>query len=318
MSLSERAPAYAGLSVAQADARRVAEMLRAGPSALPYIIEELEIGDSAVCAAGAARAAGQGVPASAVLVSVERWLFSDQVVDLDGRRVGLLAELFAAFGRVAVDADTRARLDEIAAMTMRPFDDATASVLRDVLEMHPQSCAGVSPCCALPIEAPARGRGCEEISDIDLQDATGQTIAFNEVFAAPVNVIAFFYTRCMNPQKCALTVQKMGALAMLVPDNVTCAAISYDPVFDTPALLARYARSRGLPAYNPLRLLRAPQGMGTLIEHFDLGVGYGETTVNRHRIEVFLIDARGQIIDSILRRSWSVEEAFALIEKHSR
>jgi protein SCO1/2 len=314
-ALFERAPAYAGLSVVEADMMRAAAMLRAGPSALPYIVEELELGDSAICAAGAARAAGQGVPPAALLVCVERWLFSDRMVELNGQRVGLLAELFAAFGRVSLDADTRGRLEEIAAMTMRPFDDATANVLREVLAMPTRR---DGPCCAPPACSTAQDRAGHEISDIPLHDALGQTAPFHQVFAAPLNVIAFFYTRCMNPQKCALTVQKMGMLAARSPQGVTCAVITYDPAFDTPAVLARYARSRGLPADSPLRLLRAPEGMADLIDHFDLGVGYGETTVNRHRIEVFLTDSRGRILESILRRNWTVEDVSGLVARQSR
>ena len=52
-------------------------------------------------------------------------------------------------------------------------------------------------------------------------------------------------------------------------------------------------------------------GLDTLARYFQLGVGYGPSTVNRHRIEAHLLDARGEIAESFTRLQWTPEAVLA-------
>jgi protein SCO1/2 len=65
------------------------------------------------------------------------------------------------------------------------------------------------------------------------------------------------------------------------------------------------------------RLLRSVEGIGLLRSWFRLGVSFFESLVNRHRIEIFLLDGRGRIAGSFQRFHWSesevVDQAAALL-----
>ena len=52
------------------------------------------------------------------------------------------------------------------------------------------------------------------------------------------------------------------------------------------------------------RFLRTRVGFDALREFFELGVNYGPCLVNRHRIELFVLDERGRIRASFTRLQW--------------
>ena len=64
----------------------------------------------------------------------------------------------------------------------------------------------------------------------------------------------------------------------------------------------------GLEFGEQCQLLRSTGPFDPIRDALDLGVGYGSSTVNRHRIELFLIDRAGMIVDSRLRRLWQAQE----------
>src|SRR5215468_1886600 len=73
---------------------------------------------------------------------------------------------------------------------------------------------------------------------------------------------------------------------------------SYDPAFDIPERLRGYAENRGVLMNAGHRMLRAVDGINALRVHFELGVNFIASLVNRHRIEVYLLDAAGGIAAS--------------------
>ena len=46
---------------------------------------------------------------------------------------------------------------------------------------------------------------------MELEDQDGARVTFGEFFAGKPSVVAFFYTRCDNPNKCSLTITKLGS-----------------------------------------------------------------------------------------------------------
>ena len=125
--------------------------------------------------------------------------------------------------------------------------------------------------------------------------------------------MAFFYTRCDNPYKCSLTITKLAALQDRfaqrgIADAVTIAAITYDPAFDVPERLRRYGTDRGVRFGERTRFFRVTSGFADFRRRFDLGVNYGPSTVNRHRIEVHVLDAEGRVAASFTRRQWEVDK----------
>ncbi len=65
----------------------------------------------------------------------------------------------------------------------------------------------------------------------------------------------------------------------------------------------RYGRDRGLPFGPAVRLFRAVTGWEVLRDHFALRVGYTASVVNRHAIELFLLDG-GTVVRTWARTRW--------------
>jgi protein SCO1/2 len=121
--------------------------------------------------------------------------------------------------------------------------------------------------------------------------------------------VVFFYTRCDNPLKCSLTITKLARVQRLLEargltGQIRTAAITYDPGFDISARMRRYGQDRGVRLDDDHRLLRAPEALGALRGHFGLGVNFIESLVNRHRIELFVLDPAGRIAARFERIRW--------------
>jgi protein SCO1/2 len=174
-------------------------------------------------------------------------------------------------------------------------------------------------CCVLPHGvrevlrwAPELRRGSASVDSVLFEDQNGDTIAFRDFFRGRPCVVVFFYTRCDNPLKCSLTITRLARLQQLLEGRglggIRTAAITYDPGFDTPERLRRYGESRGVRLNADNRMLRAKDGLAVLRAHFRLGVNFVESLVNRHRVELFVLDAGGRIGASFERLRWDEEQ----------
>lgn len=175
-------------------------------------------------------------------------------------------------------------------------------------------------CCSLPdglgnVLAWARGsrRACQDVEAIVFEDHQGANVTFAEFFWGNPSVVVFFYTRCDNPQKCSLTIAKLARIQGLLSergliDQIRTAAITYDPAFDSSERMRGYGKNRGVQLSAGHRILRPTEGINALRTHFRLGVNFVESLVNRHRIEIYLLDAAGAIAASYERIHWDEEQ----------
>lgn len=175
-------------------------------------------------------------------------------------------------------------------------------------------------CCTLPSGlkntfswALSSRRGCEPIESTVLEDHNGELITFKEFFRGHPSIVVFFYTRCDNPLKCSLTVTKLARIQKLLgarglTDQIHTAAITYDPAFDLPERIRGYGQHRGVRMDARHRMLRATAGIDTLRRHFKLGVNFIESLVNRHRVEVYILDSDGRIAASFERIHWDEQQ----------
>jgi hypothetical protein len=78
----------------------------------------------------------------------------------------------------------------------------------------------------------------------------------------------------------------------------------------------RRGKNRGVIFDDSDRFLRTTAGLGALQEYFDLGVNFGQASVNRHRIELFVLDHEVAIAARFTRLQWNLDQvlhhAFAL------
>ena len=175
-------------------------------------------------------------------------------------------------------------------------------------------------CCKLPAGLTSKfswpwkaRRSTESIGATVFEDHDGASITFNEFFQGRPSIVVFFYTRCDNPLKCSLTVTKLARVQKLLKlqnldEQIQTAAITYDPEFDLPERIRRYGEKRDVHLDTSHRMLRATEGIDSLRQHFKLGVNFVESLVNRHRLEVYILDSKGQIAASFERLHWDEQE----------
>jgi protein SCO1 len=162
------------------------------------------------------------------------------------------------------------------------------------------------------------------LSRVLFEDQAGKSVSYEAFFLGRPSIVVFFYTRCDNPEKCSLTLHKLGNVVRLLGERglaarIRTAAISYDPGWDVPDRLTGYAKNRDLPFDDEHRVLRTLEGEKELREHFELGVNFVESLVNRHRVELYILDECGRIAASFARLQWDetsvVEQAAALLRE---
>ena len=173
----------------------------------------------------------------------------------------------------------------------------------------PMGCCG-SPEPSLGDEEEPVPRGWEGVV---VEDQDAQQHPLGSLLSSRPTVVAFFYTRCPDPNKCSLTIGQLAEAQGLlidrsIDDKVGILALSYDPGYDGPDRLLRYGQDRGVRFGPTARLARAVAGHDQLRAGFRLRVGYRDTIVNRHAIEVFLVDSAGVIVATWARRRWDPAE----------
>ena len=320
--------------------------------ALLFVLEELETGRDAYLVAAAARALrSYPTPKAAfapfVMRAIDNIRYHDEPVALD--RYGEYAtsntgatpvsELLATLTWLGPHA--RAVLPELKTWQANPsglfqkfrreVEQAVGAIDggTSIDEGSQDSC-----CCKLPVGlgdvrfwAPGSRRSSVTIESTLFEDHDGATITFGEFFRGHPSIVVFFYTRCDNPQKCSLTIAKLARLQKSLAeqglaDRISTSAITYDPAFDVPERLAGYGRNRGVRLDGRHRMLRAIEGGDALRRHFKLGVNFIESLVNRHRVEVYILDAAGRVAASFERIHWEeqkvIDRAAALLQEERR
>jgi cytochrome oxidase Cu insertion factor (SCO1/SenC/PrrC family) len=266
--LRQDAPHAAGLSTT--DAERVRAHLLASfetrgipDDARSAVAEELRTSVSPAVLAGAARAVRTLGP------------------NADGEWADLLRD--AADRISTADVFVRWHPDAISPGWMRT---ARGELLATLEELGP-SATGTGTAAG---ELPVLTLDPDSLGRVLLEDQDGATTTLADALVGHETVLAFFYTRCMNPAKCSLTITRLADAARTTEDGGRAhLAMTYDPAYDSPARLRRYGAERGFPFGNRARFVRATGAQGDVRALFALRVGYGPTTVNEHARELFLV-----------------------------
>ncbi|MFN0091512.1 MAG: SCO family protein [Acidimicrobiales bacterium] len=304
--------------------------------ALPYVLEELESAHDPYLTAVAARVLRTTSPRAAFAAPLLDALLyirqRDDVVRLDayggygstGESTTATAEVLRTIGWLAEEG--RAALPRLRALRDERPGPVTVAAVEDAIaaiEVAPGRSAG---CCCSPAEPslqtePTHTSLPADLYGVEFEDQDGVRLRFEEFFVGRPAIVVFFYTRCDNPTKCALTISKLGRLRRLLrdeglDDDVRTAAITYDPAFDLPDRMTQYARSWGAPTGADHRMLRTTDDFSVVKTHFELGVNYGPSLVNRHRLEAYVLGPDGTIAASVTRLRWSerdlIDRAVAL------
>lgn len=190
--------------------------------------------------------------------------------------------------------------------------DHTIALLEQALAEKTRN-APTQSCCATQQQASQDRPALQSILNTRFEDQHGEHLSYKQFLCGQPSLVVFFYTRCENELKCPVTIRKLGelqsALQQLELDKkIHTAAISYDPVYDTPARLEQYRRSAGAKSSPQFRMLRSLDDFTIIRDYFQLGVSYGSATVNRHRLEAYVLNTNGEIAYESTRVSWTVDE----------
>lgn len=334
--LAEQSPLFAGRGTNEAERLRgyilaSFETARLPPEALPFVLEELETGRNPYTVAAAARAlrGALDVPAEApalLVGAIARLRGSDDVVSFErfepipasGNAVTALADLartLALLGPRAkpaledLQALIRAEGETFSPAIRAELADAAEAIARPGVSAPACGCADGAEAVAPRIAASSASAARKDLPELALENQDGTRLSFSDAFSGRPTALAFFYTRCTNPEKCSLTVTRLARLARLVTEELDAnvAGITYDPGFDRPARLKTYGADRGMIFSPRCCLLRTVGPFDPLREAFDLGVGFGPVTVNRHRLDLVVLDASLGVAERFERRLWHEE-----------
>ena len=162
-----------------------------------------------------------------------------------------------------------------------------------------------------------------EAPDFELLNFDRSSVSRSDLLGK-IWVGAFIFTRCPGP--CPLISQRMKEIqAQLETDNTRLVSFTVDPEFDTPAVLAAYARqwSKGTPNWffltseDPSELERVAAGFKVAAARIETETDEVPDIV--HGTHLFVVDQNG-IVRSFVGSSsaGSVQEVLHLIERLAR
>ena len=308
-------------------------------AAVPYILEELESGGDAYLVAAAAKALrGLDEPPPRVLhflfKAVENIRGLDDTLTFESYRprwpvaapTTALKELFITFGSLGGRArEALPGLERLLARGPKSFAAPIRAEIESAVErIRADETEEGGSCCTPPKgsglfvrRGGQRGASPASAARVELEDQEGRTFTFGDFFSGKPSVVVFFYTRCDNPNKCSLSVTKLARLQRAICEagltgRLKTAAITYDPAYDLAPRLKAYGANRGVRFGDDDRILRARGDFKGLAGYFDLGASFAGSLVNRHRIELFILDGRGRIVYTFARLQWDVGEVLHL------
>jgi protein SCO1/2 len=149
--------------------------------------------------------------------------------------------------------------------------------------------------------------------DVPVVDQDGEAYPLARLADRPL-ALAFFYVRCDNPNRCALTVNAMVRLQRAVErdglgDRVRLLLATYEPQADTPAILKRFGADRGFRFGSGARMLRPdPARAAELFDELAAPVNFSAGWVNVHGLVLYLIDGRGRYVRTYHTLLWDSDE----------
>lgn len=215
------------------------------------------------------------------------------VVGLDGSSKDFWLGLIEGARRRISGRDERISLETItaqpccAAQTADQALAAAACALQEAAPLVPGDCSDTAepvPFTLVP----------SMLAGTVLEDQDGGTHRLDDLVRDGGALIGFFYTRCMNPLKCAATVRLLGKVAevaSLEARPFRTIGISYDGPFDVPERLLRFGHDHGYNFGPNAVLTRCREGWEALDRSIRLRVNYGGVTVNVHAVELFFLGA---------------------------
>lgn len=134
----------------------------------------------------------------------------------------------------------------------------------------------------------------EPVKNFPLVNHEGKPFQLHDLKGSSV-LVSFIFTRCPLPKMCPLTVTRNKALlaewkkqGMKPPLKLLL--VTLDPAFDTPAVLKKFAKDRGLDTTHVTLATGAPQALTDLAAEFNV-VGIPSEGSISHNMKSILLGA---------------------------
>lgn len=152
-----------------------------------------------------------------------------------------------------------------------------------------------------------------------LYNQDGKTITQKDLLGKIV-VLNFIFTRCGVPTMCPASTKKMVELQKLVHDNrlsnnVSFVTISFDPIFDTPAILKKYAEAYKIDLSNYSFLTGDAEVIKNLTRLFGVYTISEKGTIN-HTMKTMVINKNGKVIYGACKIDWQPKTFLQIIKKN--
>jgi protein SCO1 len=161
----------------------------------------------------------------------------------------------------------------------------------------------------------------ETVPDGSFVDQSGRKRRFRDFKGSPV-VMTFIYTRCPDATFCPLMDRHFAALQNTLKQNpalkdVRLVTVSFDPATDTPAVLAKHAKSLDADLSRWTFLTGDRDEVDQFASRF--GVSVARSLTDRrditHNLRTAIIDADGRLVKAYTGNDWSPEQVLADLGK---
>lgn len=143
-------------------------------------------------------------------------------------------------------------------------------------------------------------------------DETGRLVRLNS-YAGRTVIVGFIYTRCTD--ECPIISGKFARLQRLLdPARFHLIEITIDPNYDSPRVLAAYARRFGADPAEWSLLTDEPSRLALLLDRFDvssLEVGGENDAQIEHDNPLYIVAPDGRIADQIANGDWAPSDVAA-------
>jgi len=153
----------------------------------------------------------------------------------------------------------------------------------------------------------------DAVPNYPLTNQLGQPFSLSELQGEAL-AMTFIYTRCPYPNFCPrMSGNFSKTLAALqadaeAPQNWHLLTVTIDPEYDTPEVLAAYAKEQ--PGFDPKKWTFATGAMieiDALTEQFGLSFGWAGEVID-HNVRTVVVGPRGKVRNIILGNDWEPEE----------
>jgi len=154
------------------------------------------------------------------------------------------------------------------------------------------------------------------VPDFELINQDGERLTLSSL-RRHVVAVTFVYTRCPLPDYCPRMMTNFRALAQRFGDrlgrDLTLLTITFDPTFDSPVVLKRYAASFGAGRAGWQLLTGSREEVRQVCERFGLEF-WPEDGLITHTLQTAIIDRDGRLAASVEGKDYTPRQLGDLIE----